>query len=130
MARDMANKTLPHKPEKIEKPWGYELLWARTGRYAGKILHIRKGESLSYQYHKVKDESIHLMHGSMELEIELQGERVKHRFEPGDSVQIPPGTRHRMLALEDCDILEVSTSELDDVVRLEDRYGRAGRKSD
>ena len=126
----MADKTLPHKPEKIEKPWGYELIWAHTDHYAGKILHIRKGESLSYQYHKTKDESIHVLHGFMEMETEVHGEKTKHRFEPGDCVHIPPGTRHRMLALADCDILEVSTSELDDVVRLEDRYGRTGRKSD
>ncbi len=126
----MADKTLPHKPEKIEKPWGYELIWARTDHYAGKVLHVKRGESLSYQYHRVKDESIHILHGSLELETEVQGERVKQRLEPGDCVHIPPGTRHRMMALDDCDILEVSTSELDDVVRLEDRYGRTGRKGD
>jgi mannose-6-phosphate isomerase len=126
----MGDKTLPHKPDKIEKPWGYELIWARTDHYAGKVLHVKRGESLSYQYHRVKDESIHILHGSMELETEVQGERVKQRLELGDCVHIPPGTKHRMLALDDCDILEVSTSELDDVVRLEDRYGRTGRKSD
>ncbi|NIO07196.1 MAG: cupin domain-containing protein [Deltaproteobacteria bacterium] len=112
----------------IEKPWGHELIWAHTDRYVGKILHIRKGESLSFQYHEVKDETVHLILGKMELELEVAGERGKIQLEPGEGLRITPGTRHRMMALEDCDILEVSTPELDDVVRLEDRYGRVGPK--
>ncbi len=126
----MADRDVPDRVEKVEKPWGYELIWAHTNRYVGKILHIRKGESLSYQYHEIKDETVYLLHGSMEMETGVEEGRVKRRLEPGDCVHIPPGTRHRMLALEDCDILEVSTPELDDVVRLEDRYGRVGRKRD
>lgn len=110
--------------ERVEKPWGYELIWARTERYVGKILHICKGESLSYQYHRVKDETIHLLKGLMELEIEEKTGRQTHLLEPGASFHIPHGTRHRMTALEDSDVLEASTPELDDVVRLEDRYGR------
>ena len=125
----MVSRYFPHKGEKVEKPWGYELIWAHTERYAGKILHIRKGESLSYQYHKVKDETIYLLRGSMELEIGDERGRERQRFEPGACFHIAPGTRHRMMAMEDCDILEVSTPELDDVVRLEDRYGRVEPKS-
>ncbi|TMA11408.1 MAG: cupin domain-containing protein [Deltaproteobacteria bacterium] len=110
--------------EKVEKPWGYELIWAHTDRYVGKVLHIQKGESLSYQYHRVKDETIRLLSGTMDLEIESEGERKVLRFKPGDCFHITPGMRHRMRAIEDCDVLEASTPELEDVVRLEDRYGR------
>jgi quercetin dioxygenase-like cupin family protein len=113
------------EPKKVEKPWGYELIWAHTDRYVGKILHIQRGESLSYQYHKVKDETIHLLKGLMELEIADESGRRTITFHEGNSFHIVPGMRHRMKALEDCDVLEASTPELDDVVRLEDRYGRA-----
>jgi quercetin dioxygenase-like cupin family protein len=118
-----------YQPTRVEKPWGYELIWARTDRYAGKILHIRKGESLSYQYHRVKEESIYLLRGVMDLEVGDKKGRRMHRLEPGACFHISPETRHRMIALEDCDVLEVSTPELDDVVRLEDRYGRVKPKS-
>lgn len=110
----------------VEKPWGHELIWAHTERYVGKILHIRKGESLSYQYHVVKDETVRLLSGLLEMEVERDGERQTLRLRPGDGLHIVPGMKHRMSAVEDCDVLEVSTPELDDVVRLEDRYGRAG----
>jgi mannose-6-phosphate isomerase len=110
----------------VEKPWGHELIWAHTDRYVGKILHINKGESLSYQYHVVKDETIRLLTGVLEMDIERDGERRKLRLAPGECLRIAPGMKHRMSAVEDCDVLEVSTPELDDVVRLEDRYGRAG----
>lgn len=113
-----------YHPTRVEKPWGYELIWARTDRYVGKILHIKKGESLSYQYHRVKDETIHLLRGALELEIGDEAGRESHCLKPGDCFRIGPGTRHRMVAVEDCDVLEVSTPELEDVVRLEDRYGR------
>jgi mannose-6-phosphate isomerase-like protein (cupin superfamily) len=112
----------------VDKPWGYELLWAHTGRYVGKILHINKGESLSYQYHRVKDETIRLLSGAMEMDVEADGQRTKLSLKPGDCLHIVPGMKHRMTAVDDCDVLEVSTPELDDVVRLEDRYGRADRK--
>jgi mannose-6-phosphate isomerase-like protein (cupin superfamily) len=111
----------------VEKPWGYELIWAHTDRYVGKILHINQGHSLSYQYHNVKDETIRLLAGSLELETELDGKRTKLKLEPGDCLHIIPRMKHRMIALKECDVLEVSTPELDDVVRLEDRYGRAGK---
>jgi mannose-6-phosphate isomerase len=112
----------------IQKPWGYELIWAHTERYVGKILHINKGESLSYQYHRVKDETIRLLSGLMDMDLETDGTKSKIRLNPGDCLHIVPGMKHRMTAVEDCDVLEVSTPELDDVVRLEDRYGRADAK--
>ncbi len=120
--------TFPAKGKKVEKPWGYELIWAHTEKYVGKILHINQGESLSYQYHEIKDETVHLLRGAMELEVEAEGQRRTLSLKPGDSFHIPPGMKHRMRAVQDCDVLEVSTPELDDVVRLEDRYGRAGTK--
>jgi len=110
----------------VEKPWGYEIIWAHTDRYVGKILHIRKGECLSYQYHRVKDETIRVLSGILDLDLERDGEREKLRLAPDESLHIVPRMKHRMIAVEDCDVLEVSTPELDDVVRLEDRYGRAG----
>jgi len=115
-------------PKKVEKPWGYELWWARTDRYVGKLLHVKKGESLSLQYHRVKDETILLQSGKLLLETRAQTEEAlaNRVMEPGDTFHITPGTVHRMTGIEDCDILEVSTPELEDVVRLEDRYGRAG----
>ena len=116
-------------PRRVDKPWGYEIWWARTERYVGKILHVRKGESLSLQYHRVKDETIRIQSGRLLFETrgaDEEGELRRLELEPGDVVHITPGTLHRMTGLEDTDVLEVSTPELDDVVRLEDRYGRAG----
>jgi len=121
--------SLPEIPGRVDKPWGYEIWWARTERYVGKILHLNKGESLSLQYHRVKDETIRLQSGKLLFETRPVGEEGALRrveMQPGDVVHITPGMLHRMTGLEDCDILEVSTPELDDVVRLEDRYGRAG----
>ena len=117
------------EPKKVDKPWGHELWWARTERYVGKILHVRKGESLSLQYHNVKDETILIQSGRLLFETRpagTDGELEKIVMASGDVFHITPGTVHRMTGLEDTDILEVSTPELDDVVRLEDRYGRAG----
>ena len=111
-------------PTRVEKPWGYELLFAHTDTYAGKIIHIEMGHRLSLQYHKVKDETIYLLRGRLELEVEQGGKMVRLEMISGDSRHIPPGTKHRMKALQDCDIFEVSTPQLDDVVRLEDDYGR------
>ena len=113
---------------KVAKPWGYELIWAETGRYAGKILHIERGHQLSYQYHERKDETIHLLSGILDLDVgSADGVRQTIRLQPGDSFHIPAHLRHRLGAVETCDVLEVSTPELDDVVRLDDRYGRTGR---
>ena len=111
----------------VEKPWGYEVRWAVTDQYLGKILHVRKGEALSLQYHERKDEWLLVVRGCVDTEIGGEdGELKTHRMREGDSVHLIPGTRHRLTAVEDTDIYEVSTSEVDDVVRLEDRYGRAG----
>jgi len=117
---------LLHNEQKVEKPWGYELIWAHTEHYVGKVLHINRGESLSYQYHVVKDETIRLLSGLLEMDLEVDGQRSTIRLSPGECLHIVPGMKHRMTAVESCDVLEVSTPELDDVVRLEDRYGRAG----
>lgn len=111
---------------RIDKPWGYEIHWAKTERYVGKVLHVTAGHALSLQYHNKKDEVMYLYAGKMLLEIERNGELLKREMGPGDSVHITPPTVHRITAIEDCDVLEVSTPELDDVVRLEDRYGRKG----
>ena len=113
---------------RVEKPWGYELHWAKTDRYVGKILHVTAGHALSLQYHNVKDETIYLYAGRMLFEIERDGVLMRHEMRPGDTVHVVPKTVHRMTAIEDCDILEVSTPELDDVVRLEDRYGRVEKQ--
>ena len=123
-----------HQPElgrveasRVDKPWGYELRWALTDRYAGKVLHVNRGEALSLQYHERKDEFQYLVKGRVEIEIGgPDGVLTKRLMEAGDTLHLPPGMRHRLTALEDTDIFEVSTSEMDDVVRLEDRYGRAG----
>jgi len=121
---------MPTSVERVEKPWGYELIWARTDRYVGKILHVNQGERLSYQFHRVKDETIHLLRGLVDLEVGTEaGDRRTVHMQPGESYRIPPGLRHRMTAVEECDILEASTSELDDVVRLEDQYGRVTMRS-
>jgi mannose-6-phosphate isomerase len=109
----------------IPKPWGHELVWARTDRYIGKILHIKAGEALSLQYHRVKDETVMVLSGRMQLLYFGDGEDQHSReLTPRDPFHIPPGLRHRFIALEDTDVVEVSTTEVEDVVRLEDRYGR------
>jgi mannose-6-phosphate isomerase-like protein (cupin superfamily) len=112
---------------RVEKPWGYELHWARTDRYVGKIIHVNAGHALSLQYHNVKDETIFLWSGRLLFEIQEHDRLVAREMNPGERVHITPGTVHRMTAIEDSDILEASTPELDDVVRLEDRYGRAAQ---
>jgi quercetin dioxygenase-like cupin family protein len=111
----------------VDKPWGYELHWARTDRYVGKIIHVNAGHALSLQYHNVKDETIFLWSGRLLFEIQENDRLVAREMNPGERVHITPGTIHRMTAIEDSDILEASTPELDDVVRLEDRYGRAAQ---
>ena len=112
---------------RVDKPWGHELRWGVTDRYAGKVLHIKKGEALSLQYHDRKDEFLYVVTGAIDIELGgPDGALNKHRMTEGDTLHIAPGTRPRMTAVDDTDIFEVSTPELDDVVRLEDRYGRAG----
>ena len=114
---------------RVEKPWGYELHWAKTERYVGKLIHVNAGHALSLQYHNRKDETIYLHAGRVLFEIGDDRRRlVRREMRPGDRVHITPKTVHRMTAIEDSDIFEVSTPELDDVVRLEDRYGREDKR--
>ena len=115
------------EPQRVEKPWGHELIWALTDDYCGKLLFVRAGHRLSLQYHEVKDESWYVHQGRAELELgDLDGgDRRVHEIGPGDCFHFRPGTVHRVRALEDTTIFEVSTPQLDDVVRLADEYGRA-----
>jgi mannose-6-phosphate isomerase len=111
---------------KVEKPWGHELIFAHTDRYVGKLLSIAPGQALSLQYHEKKDETFFVARGAIELVVEENGGFVSRILRQGESYRVSPPTRHRMIAGETgCDLYEVSTPELDDVVRLEDRYGRA-----
>jgi mannose-6-phosphate isomerase len=114
-------------PERVEKPWGYELIWARSEHYAGKLLAVKAGHALSLQFHREKDESWYVLEGRAELEFAAPGEKATSTevVTPGAAFRIRPGTVHRIRALEDTVIAEVSTPQLDDVVRLEDSYGRA-----
>jgi mannose-6-phosphate isomerase len=112
---------------RVDKPWGYELRWAVTDRYLGKVIHVDAGQALSLQYHVTKDESILVLSGQLDLVLESDdGTLETHRLGPGMSARVRPGRRHRFVGVEDCDLLEVSSPEIDDVVRLEDRYGREG----
>jgi mannose-6-phosphate isomerase-like protein (cupin superfamily) len=110
----------------VPKPWGYELIFARTDRYVGKILHVNRGESLSLQYHEMKDETLYVVEGELRLTIEFEGDRRELVLRKGEAFHIPPRLIHRMEAIVDTDVAEVSTPELEDVIRLEDRYGRTG----
>jgi mannose-6-phosphate isomerase len=112
---------------RVEKPWGWELVWAETEHYVGKLLYVRAGEALSLQYHERKDESWLVREGRARLELgEVGGELEVLEIRAGDAFRFRPGTVHRVTALEDTLVLEVSTAHLDDVVRVEDRYGREG----
>jgi mannose-6-phosphate isomerase len=115
------------EPRRVDKPWGYELIWALTDVYCGKLLVVKAGEALSMQFHKEKDESWYVLEGRAEIEMAAAGEKVpaSEVVTPGAAFRIPPGTVHRVRAVEDTTILEVSTPHLDDVVRLEDSYGRS-----
>ena len=114
--------------KRVDKPWGYELIWALTDAYCGKILFVRAGESLSLQFHREKDESWYVQSGRVELQVGAAGDAVLQTevLAPGAALRLRPGTVHRVKALEDTSILEVSTPQLEDVVRLEDSYGREG----
>jgi mannose-6-phosphate isomerase len=116
------------EPRRVDKPWGSELIWAIAEAYVGKVLLVKAGESLSLQYHEQKDESWFVQSGRarLELGVEGSGELVEAEIGPGDAFRYRPGTVHRVTAIEDITILEVSTPHLDDVVRLEDAYGREG----
>ncbi|MEZ5285434.1 MAG: cupin domain-containing protein [Vicinamibacterales bacterium] len=110
--------------KRVEKPWGYELWWAQTDRYVGKLIHVNKGQALSLQYHNRKDETIYVHSGRILFEMQEGDTLTRRELEPGQAVHVTPPTVHRMTALEDSDVFEVSTPETDDVVRIEDRYGR------
>lgn len=123
----MSDGLVARTPRIVPKPWGEERIFAEGGRYAGKLLKIRAGEALSLQYHVVKDETIHVLEGTLGLFVERDGVRRELLLGPGATFHVEPGTRHRMSAPSgDVLLVEVSTAELDDVVRLEDRYGREG----
>jgi len=110
---------------RVEKPWGYELIWAETQDYVGKILHIKKGHRLSLQYHQIKEETIFISKGELVLVFEDDhGQLQNVSLTEGEAHHIPVGRKHRMIAVEDTDVCEVSTPHLQDIVRLEDSYGR------
>ena len=113
---------------RVSKPWGYEIIWAHTDEYVGKVLHINAGEALSVQYHEEKDETVHLLAGEIIYWVKLPGvdQLQDMKLKKGESFRIAPGTVHYMQAVTDCDVLEASTPHLGDVVRLKDRYGREG----
>jgi len=124
MTRSIKENIVADQVTRVDKPWGYELHWAKTDRYVGKLIHIDAGHALSLQYHNLKDETIFLASGRMLFEIKEGETLVAREMKPGEAVHVTPTTVHRMTAITDCDVYEVSTPELHDVVRLEDRYGR------
>lgn len=115
------------EPKRVEKPWGYEIWFAHTEQYVGKVIHINEGFKLSLQYHQEKDETLHCFQGNAVLVYEKEGVLVEEVMKQGRSFHVSPGTKHRLKGGEGgCDILEASTSQIEDVVRLEDDYGRSG----
>ncbi len=112
-------------PYRVDKPWGYELVWARTDKYVGKILHVKAGHVLSLQYHNRKDETMHVLSGELILRTQPGDTLIARPFRAGESVHIPPTLIHQIEAVVDTDVLEASSPELDDLVRLQDRYGRS-----
>jgi mannose-6-phosphate isomerase-like protein (cupin superfamily) len=116
---------MPEVPYRVDKPWGYELIWARTERYVGKILHVKAGHVLSLQYHNHKDETMHVLRGELILRTQPGSTLEARAFKTGESVHIPAKLIHQIEAVVDTDVLEASTAELDDLVRLQDRYGRS-----
>jgi mannose-6-phosphate isomerase len=114
-------------PRRVDKPWGHEIIWAHTDRYVGKLLVINSGRRLSFQYHEIKDESIHVLSGRLKLTLENDAGVIEDReLGPGEGAHVATGRRHRYEAIETCTLIEVSTPELDDVIRIEDDFGREG----
>ncbi|MGH7614737.1 MAG: cupin domain-containing protein [Gemmatimonadales bacterium] len=111
-------------PYRVEKPWGHEVIWARTDRYVGKILHVEAGHVLSLQYHNKKDESIYVLSGEILLRLQQGETLIERRLAQGEAFHIQPKLVHQFEAVVTSDLLEASTPEIDDVVRLQDRYGR------
>jgi mannose-6-phosphate isomerase len=127
--REMTSSPFAFEPRRVEKPWGYELVFALTEDYCGKVLFVRAGQALSLQYHEVKDEAWYVQSGRATLELATVGDESSgHTVEiaAGDAFHFVPRTIHRVTAIEDLTVLEVSTPHLEDVVRVEDRYGREG----
>jgi len=125
----MTTSPFSFEPRRVEKPWGSELIFALTEDYCGKVLFVRAGQSLSLQYHEVKDETLYVQSGRATLELGTVGDESSSQIveiAAGDAFHFVPRTIHRLTAIEDLTVLEVSTPHLDDVVRLEDRYGREG----
>ncbi|HEX5387875.1 MAG TPA: cupin [Gemmatimonadales bacterium] len=118
---DVQHREVPYR---VEKPWGHELVWARTDRYVGKVLHVKAGHILSLQYHNRKDETMHVLSGELILRTRQGSELVARPFRQGETAHIPPKLVHQIEAVVDSEVLEASTADLDDLVRLEDRYGR------
>ena len=116
---------MPDVPYRVEKPWGHELIWARTEWYVGKVLHVKAGHALSCQYHNRKDETLHVLTGELILRIGSTEQLEERTFRAGESERIRAGVVHQIEAISDTDVLEASTPELDDLVRLSDRYGRS-----
>jgi mannose-6-phosphate isomerase len=117
------------EPTKVDKPWGYEIIWALTDDYCGKILFVKAGESISLQFHRKKDESWFIQSGRARLDMAHPGEKLPQSevVGSGTAFRIRPGTVHRVTAVEDTTIVEVSTPYLEDIVRLDDQYGRSGK---
>ncbi len=111
---------------RVAKPWGHELIFAENDRYAGKILHLEGGQCLSLQYHERKDETLYVLKGEVVLSVEVDRQMRDIRLSPGEAYRVRPGVRHRLRAENPCELVEVSSPELEDIVRLEDAYGRAG----
>ena len=119
--------TEPAAPRRVDKPWGHELIWVLTDRYCGKVIVIETGRRLSLQYHERKDESVYVISGRLRLHLEDDaGLMTVRELGPGDSARVPVGRRHRFEAAERVELIEVSTPELDDVIRVEDDFGREG----
>ena len=115
---------MPDVPYRVDKPWGHELVWARTDRYVGKVLHVKAGHVLSLQYHNRKDETLHVLRGELILRTQMGDALESRPFRAGETAHIPAKLIHQIEAVQDSDVLEASTPELDDLVRLQDRYGR------
>jgi mannose-6-phosphate isomerase-like protein (cupin superfamily) len=114
-------------PRRVEKPWGHEVIWAHTDRYVGKLLHITTGRRLSFQYHEAKDEWIQVLSGRLLLTLENEAGEIEEReLGAGEGAHVAVRRRHRYAAIETCEVIEVSTPELEDVVRIEDDFGREG----
>ncbi len=119
------NLPQPVEPRRVDKPWGHELIWAHSESYCGKLLRVEAGEQLSLQYHEEKDETLYLLSGVADLTTsDAHGELNVERIDQGWAARFVPMTLHRLRAVEPCVFLEVSTPHLDDVVRVEDGYGR------